>query len=131
MARVGGRTIYGLSGATGIESGSIKTPKLSIRPKGRSTGEVAVFAFGRPNVRFPIGGKSTTYNGIRIELSRHKVAISGLLDETSVVEVDLDRGVVRGKGRMAKAQASLQGQGNAQGRVPNGLAVAVPRIRYT
>ena len=110
----GGQTSFAISGSTGIQSGEIRTPKLSIRPHGRSIGEVTAFAHGSPDVRFPITGKSSNYNGIRIKLARHKIKVSGLLENTSVVQVDLDRGVVHGRGGTAKAKAQLQGRGVAR-----------------
>ena len=109
-----GQASFAISGSTGIQSGEIRTPKLSIRPRGRSIGSVTAFAHGRPDVRFPINGKSSNYNGIRIKLARHKIKVSGLLANTSAVQVDLDRGVVHGQGGTAKAKARLQGQGVAR-----------------
>jgi hypothetical protein len=110
----GGQSSFAISGSTGIKSGEIRTPKLSIRPRGRSIGEVTAFAHGSPDVRFPITGRSSNYNGIRIKLARHEIEVSGLLDNTSVVQVDLDRGVVHGRGGAAKAKAHLQGRGVAR-----------------
>jgi hypothetical protein len=110
----GGQSSFAISGSTGIKSGEIRTPKLSIRPRGRSIGEVTAFAHGSPDVRFPITGRSSNYNGIRIKLARHEIEVSGLLDNTSVVQVDLDRGVVHGRGGTAKAKARLQGRGVAR-----------------
>ena len=111
----GGRTrstTYALSGSTGLASGSIKTPKLKIRTA-RPAGQVRVFAHGRPDVRFPLTGKKTTYNGITVKLRRHVVSVRGLLSETSAVEVEFDRGAVRGKGGTARVKGALQGQGQA------------------
>lgn len=115
----GGRrrsTTFALSGSTGMATGTIRTPKLKIR-KGRPAGQVRVFAHGRPDTRFPLSGKKTTYNGITVKLSRHVVEVRGLFGETSAVEVELDRGVVRGKGGTAKLKATLQGQGQAKAAV--------------
>lgn len=109
----GRSSTFALSGSTGLASGSIKVPKLKIRT-GRAAGQVRVFAHGRPDTRFPLSGRKTDYNGISVRLSRRSVSVRGLLGQTSAVEVELTRGVVRGRGGTARAEASLQGQGKAK-----------------
>lgn len=110
----GGSTTYALSGATGVQSGSLRTPSLKIKPRKRGTGMVSVFVYGQPTVRFPINGKKAEYNGIKVSLARHAVKVRGLFAETSAVEVELARHVVRGRGGNAKAKAKLRGQGKAK-----------------
>ena len=110
----GGSTTYALSGETGVQSGYLKTPKLSIRARKRGTGQVSVFAYGQPTVRFPINGKKAAYNGIKVSVYRHVVKVRGLFAETSAVQVELAPRVVRGKGGGTSAKATLQGQGNAK-----------------
>jgi hypothetical protein len=110
----GGSTTYTLSGETGVRSGTLRTPKLSIRARKRGTAQVSVFAYGQPTIRFPINGNKAGYNGIKVSLSRHAVKVRGLFAETSAVEVEFARRVVRGKGGYGKASATLRGQGNAK-----------------
>ena len=110
----GGSTTYALSGETGVQSGYLKTPKLSIRARKRGTGQVSVFAYGQPTVHFPINGKKASYNGIKVSLYRHAIKVRGLYAGTSAVEVELAPRVARGKGGYATAKATLQGQGSAK-----------------
>jgi len=110
----GGGTLYALSGQTAMKSGSLRTPKLTIRPRRHETAQVSVYAYDRPTVQFPLDGRKAVYNGIRVKVSRHEVEFRGLPPGTSAVEVRFARGVVRGKGGEAKARASLQGTRNAR-----------------
>ena len=103
-----------LSGQTAMKSGSLRTPKLTIRPRRHETAQVSVYAYDRPTVQFPLDGRKAAYNGIRVKVSRHEVEFRGLPPGTSAVEVRFARGVVRGKGGEAKARASLQGTRNAR-----------------
>jgi hypothetical protein len=99
---------YALSGEIGIVSGRLRTPKLRIDLKEAIGGKVTVHAHGTPEVRFPITAAKTSYNGIRVKLSRHAIDFTGLLDDTSTVEVELPRGAVRGRGGDASARAALE-----------------------
>jgi hypothetical protein len=103
-----GSATYALSGQTGITSGRLRTPKLRIDRKAAIGGRVTVHAAGTPEVRFPITAAKTSYNGIKIKLSRHAIDLAGLLDDTSMVEVELPRGAVRGHGGDASARATLE-----------------------
>jgi hypothetical protein len=115
-----GSATYALSGETGIVSGRLRTPKLRIDLKAAVGGKVTVSAHGTPEVRFPITAAKTSYNGIRVKLSRHAIDLAGLLDETSTVEVELPRGAVRGHGGGASARATLE----------SGAAVATVRTAW-
>jgi hypothetical protein len=108
---------YELSGAIAIRHGSIKTPKLTIAAGRRILGEAMVFAHGRPQIRFPLTGPKTSYNGIKVRLSRHTVKFRHLPEDTGTVEVDLKHGRVRGTGGKAKASATLKGGQTARAAV--------------
>jgi hypothetical protein len=99
---------YALSGETGIASSRLRTPKLRIDRKAAIGGKVTVYAHGQPEVRFPITAAKTSYNGIKVKLSRHAIDLAGLLDETSTVVIELPRGAVRGHGGNASARATLE-----------------------
>jgi hypothetical protein len=103
-----GSATYALSGQTGIASGRLRTPKLRIDRRAAIGGKVTVHADGTPEVRFPITAAKTSYNGIKVKLSRHAIDVARLLDDTSTVEVELPRGAVRGRGGDASARATLE-----------------------
>jgi len=112
-ARVAGsrqdRTIYALSGATGIESGAIRTPDLKLKPHRGIAGQATVFSHGRPEARFPISGRRTAYNGMVVELRRHRVEASGLPTDTATLQIELDRRTVTGTGGDVYAKGTLRG----------------------
>lgn len=113
----GGSATYAISGRTAIRSASMRTPDLAIKPRrGAASGRVSVFRYERPTMRFPLNGRRTSYNGMKVALTRHAVKVRGLMAETSTVRVNLLRGVVRGgrRGGDAMAKADLQGTGKAR-----------------
>lgn len=120
-ARVSGsrqsRTTYALSGATGIASGSISTPKLRIGGGAGVLGQATVFAHGEPETHFALAHRRTSYNGIHVRLTDHRVAIEGLPANTAVVQVEFEAGLVRGRGGNARAGATLATGAEAQATV--------------
>jgi hypothetical protein len=104
-----GQVLYELSGAIAIGKGSIKTRKLAIVAGRGVLGEATVFAHGDPQIQFPLTGPRTSYNGIKVRLSRHTVRFRHLAEDTGTVQVDLKHGLVQGTRGKAKAAATLKG----------------------
>lgn len=102
------RTIYAISGSAGIERGSITTPKLRIATSKRLTGQATISTFDEPVVRFPLRGKTTNFNGIKVEVSKHGVEFSGLPVDTATAQVRFGNRVISGSGGDVQAEATLR-----------------------
>ncbi len=115
------RTIYAISAATGIESGSIETPDLRIKKSGgRLTGQATVSSFDEPVTQFQLSGRTTNYNGITLKATKHGIEVSGLPVDTGAVQVRFRNRTVGGRGGTAQARATLRSTERGSG----GQAVA-------
>lgn len=103
-------TTVTVSASAGIGSQLVRLPKgLRLHVARATLGTVSVQVDGQPAEAFSLFGARSRSNGIKVRLKAHAIEVNHLPTEAGVVSVELNPGVVSGRGGAVKATATLRG----------------------
>lgn len=96
-----------VSSRTATSSVTIQLPSsLRLRTRG-FLGRATIRSFGEPAQTFQLNGSSTTFNDISVRISKRRVKVRGLPEQTGVVSLNFTAGALTGRPGRVTAAASL------------------------
>jgi opacity protein-like surface antigen len=103
-------TVVTVSGRAGLDEPVVRLPRsLRIQVARATLGTISIEVGGQPSQTFSLFGARTSSNGITVLLKAHAIKIENLPSEAGVVSVELDAGVVSGRGGLVTATGELRG----------------------
>jgi hypothetical protein len=111
-----------ISSRTATGSATITLPSsLRLRTRG-FLGRATVRSFGVPAQSFQLHGSSTTYNDVTVRISKSRVKVAGLPEQTGVVSLNSTAGALTGRPGKVVAAASLLAAGGQTAKAPADFA---------
>ncbi len=112
----GQSTTLSASGRYGITTLTFRLPRqmhLHISA-GRNLGSATYVSAGQPSSEFGLTGPRTSWNNVRITLTRHTITITNLPIQTGVINIALHAGVIAGGTGTLTATANQRGRRTPQ-----------------
>jgi hypothetical protein len=105
-----------ISARTAASKATIQLPSsLRLRTRGY-LGRATIRSFGAPAQIFQLHGSATTYNDVTVRISKSRVKVSGLPEQTGVVSLNFTAGALTGRPGTVTAAASLLSAGTQSAR---------------